>query len=671
MHTTSSMFQEIRNFPALSELLDMEKTVRRKVIMTHGARVFQIDIVPSNQKKIHDLFHQLALQCKEFQGESPSIAERVHDLGLNIEKVLICHGTGLSSESFYQMVASINKQLIRIKILLHIDGALTSVYALMEKRLEAFKSFGYVSYPVAAESSLAEQAVCRAIAAMPQLLTLITLNEHDCSFQVNISKITEGFNSFDYDTTGSEFDLAMLDIASLFAFDKELGIITTNRIIPKEMVSQMMLSHNPSVEQIGQLLFVCYICQHEVFEEDLNYMMAQPFLLQLCPFHLNSGRYLFPTTSKPAITPNVTPMTALPWAEAREQQSAPFLRKMIMKRDLYAAEKKPFITILLSPADCAEFTGYRQELSCSYYDFILRIESAIGKFLPPHLKPQGEKDLCIKGLIDHLSPLVIESGLTTNWQMVTIDSNGFCPSSLSFSHMIDNFFCFKKISPSAQFRAPTTRPKPKKKRLVKVRPIEAKGACPLEPQSVIALDTKAITPDPITRSLETTKQIRAQLTIAKRVAVWFYSDTRAGLRARGMGHNSAAKQQKMVSTHRFPEDILILALDPHFSKKIPWKENPKHTVYQSCILIDGKKHVLEATVDTESVLYHLCARPIAKWQDYFLTSIDFPTLSQQIEESLAGPQALSTTQLCWSKEGNAQFTFEGKTYELIQLYTSY
>ncbi|NDE82544.1 MAG: hypothetical protein EB051_02865 [Chlamydiia bacterium] len=81
--------------------------------------------------------------------------------------------------------------------------------------------------------------------------------------------------------------------------------------------------------------------------------------------------------------------------------------------------------------------------------------------------------------------------------------------------------------------------------------------------------------------------------------------------------------------------------------------------------------MLEATVDPQSVLYHLCAKPIAKWQDYFLTSSDFPTLSQQIEESLAGPKALSTTQLCWSKEGNAQFTFEDKTYELIQLYTPY
>ncbi len=283
MHTSSSMFQEIPKFPALSELFDMEKTVRRKVMTTHGARVFQMDIAPSNRKKIQDLFENLSLQCKSYEYASISMAERVHDLGLSIEKAVASKSSELSSDLFYQMVASINKQLIRIKILLHIDGALTSVYALMEKRLEAFKSFGYVSYPVVAESSLAEQAVCRAIAAMPQLLTLITLNEHDCSFQVNISKITEGFNAFDYDTTGSEFDLAMLDIASLFAFDKELGIITTNRIIPKEMVSQMMLSHNPSVEQIGQLLFVCYICQHEVFEEDLNYMMAQPLFTVAMP----------------------------------------------------------------------------------------------------------------------------------------------------------------------------------------------------------------------------------------------------------------------------------------------------------------------------------------------------------------------------------------------------
>jgi hypothetical protein len=670
------MFQEIPNFPALSELFDMEKTVRRKVMTTHGARVFQMDIAPSNRKKIQDLFEKLSLQCKSYECASISMAERVHDLGLSIEKAVASESSELSSDLFYQMLTSIHKQLIRIKILLHIDGALTSVYALMEKRLEAFKSFGYKSEPAEAQSSLAEQAVARAIDAMPQLLSLITLDEHDCSFQVNISEITKGFNSFDYDKTGSEFDLAMLDIASLFAFDKELGIITTNRMIPKEMVKQMMLSQNPSVEQIGQLLFVCYICQHEVFEEDLNYMMAQPFLLQLCPLHLHSGRYLFPTTSKDHINSIATPMTALPWAAGKEQGSAPFLRKMIIKRDMYAAAKKPFITILLSPADCAEFTGYTQEIACSYYDLILRIESAVGKFLPPYLKPQGEKDLCIKGLIDHLTPLVIESGLITNWQMVAVDANGFCPSVSSFSHMIGNFFGFKKIAPAATL-TPNALPKAKKKGSVKARQLqrlstlEGMGSCSTLTESVIELETSVPRPDPITLSLETTKKIRAQLTIAKRVGVWFHSDRKVGLRQRGMGHDPVAKQDKMVSTHRFPEDILILALDPHFSKKIPWTENPQHTVYQSCIFIDGKKHVLEATVDPQSVLYHLCAKPIAKWQDYFLTSSDFPTLSQQIEESLAGPKALSTTQLCWSKEGNAQFTFEDKTYELIQLYTPY
>lgn len=102
--------------------------------------------------------------------------------------------------------------------------------------------------------------------------------------------------------------------------------------------------------------------------------------------------------------------------------------------------------------------------------------------------------------------------------------------------MIGNFFGFKKIAPAATLK-PNALPKAKKKGSVKARQLqrlstlEGMGSCSTLPESVIELETSVPRPDPITLSLETTKKIRAQLTIAKRVAVWFYSDTRAGLRA--------------------------------------------------------------------------------------------------------------------------------------------
>lgn len=679
----SPSFAKIPTFHALRELELIGRGVHRRVIMQNGERTYQMEISAHNQKKTHNLFHALVTESKSFTHPNSSLASRVHDMADQIEEVLLPQKGTLSSDVFYKMVTAISSKLISIKILVHIDAALTSVYALMQKRLKAFEAFGYSHQQTGTEESLnAKQAVDRAIAAMPKLLTLITLNERDFSFQLNISELTRDFTSFNYDQTANEFDQAMLDIASLFTFDPASGIITTNAIIPKTLVMKMMCSADKAVELIGQLLFVCRICQQEVFEEDLQYLMAQPLLLQLCPFQMQMGRYLFPTTSTqkpPRTTCEVEEKTGpLPWAQGKEQSSAPFLRTLIMKRDAYVAQHKPFITVLLSPADCEDFTGYEANEPCSYYDLVLRIEKVVARFLPPHLKPQGDSDRGIKGLLEHITPLLNESTFKTNWKPIDMDGNGFCPSAETLHQVISNFSSLCKITEDPH-------PSP-----VLVQPMKKKGTAQnkktsLLPQKVTSLPDDcmpipqaqtetAVTPslpDPMTASLQTTQVLKASLNIADRVSVWFHpSDKKAGIRARGMIQENPFIQEKMLITHRFPEDILLLSLNPHFSKKTAWKHNLEHTLYQSCILIDEKKYILEATVDAKEILYHLCAKPIAKWQDYFLPSSEFPSLSQDTKYYAKTPQVSPlTTKLSWMENGNIQFPFEDRRYELIRLYT--
>lgn len=189
-------------------------------------------------------------------------------------------------------------------------------------------------------------------------------------------------------------------------------------------------------------------------------------------------------------------------------------------------------------------------------------------------------------------------------------------------------------------------------------------------------------PSELEASLHKASTILDTFQFHKRIKVWQRSKEH-GLEYYQFGHDGVAHeltQEEMVLRHRLPKDLLVLSLNPHYGIKKPITLASGEVIdnhYESCLLIDGKKYILETSVNSKNIVFHFYARRVQHIHDYqqmmsFAPS-EYPTIKSIAQGSSAlGDEGkefegIDVSRLIFDKDGNVSCDYEGHTYQVALL----
>jgi hypothetical protein len=166
---------------------------------------------------------------------------------------------------------------------------------------------------------------------------------------------------------------------------------------------------------------------------------------------------------------------------------------------------------------------------------------------------------------------------------------------------------------------------------------------------------------------------RLRYSINQRVLVWSES-AEAGLRYYKFGESGdeTLSREEMILRHSFPLDLLDFAIHEDFSRKGEWRsETSIHEHWDALISIDGKKYILEVTMNERGEVYHFYARPRMYVEDneMFIRSIsEFPDLakSSDVSRLTALPKRGEISE---DEKGNVTFidNVSGVCYKILRL----
>jgi len=183
-------------------------------------------------------------------------------------------------------------------------------------------------------------------------------------------------------------------------------------------------------------------------------------------------------------------------------------------------------------------------------------------------------------------------------------------------------------------------------------------------------------------SMESAQDKLRILSFHPRVKSW-HTSAEAGLDFYGFGHEGVSHElsrEDMILRHRLPKDLLLLALNPHYGikKSITLKSGDvidEH--YETCLLIDGKKYVLEASINHLGVVFHFYARRVTKVEHYqqmlSISDLQFAMMRDVIKGAKSATEEkeefASAGSLTFNKEATATCLFDGHTFEVPILKT--
>jgi len=174
-------------------------------------------------------------------------------------------------------------------------------------------------------------------------------------------------------------------------------------------------------------------------------------------------------------------------------------------------------------------------------------------------------------------------------------------------------------------------------------------------------------------AMRKSKTFLQRIFIDPRVEAWIHSAA-AGLLhyGYGAGGGDLLSESEMVLRHRLPPQIINLLFSDRYSKISIIERSPGkyYQEWEGVLEIDGKKYILEATIDPKNILFHFYAKPLRSFVDYYhLTKespFEFPILSGKKESPIPFSQ-ISTEGITFDLQENAYFAFEGRSYRLILL----
>jgi hypothetical protein len=552
-------------------------------------------------------------------------------------------------------------------------------------------------------------------AEMPFMFRNISHDEKlSCCLRINLKPLNAYFEKLDLDTIPETFDTTMIQIFQNYPVMGDELIIPFELLPPIEIINTYMQSSDFHSKLIAQIFLFCKIEEENIQREHISKLLSQNLLLAIKAHPFD---YYLP---KKGLIPLLCH-----FVEASEALKA----KAGDPLDLLFDETFLHEDHTLKDSDWLEDASVCFELIRKIELSVRRIfKIGMLSYLDERMLTEGcDKKVikwtkCFSDLKDRLS-FPIDYPIDNTHPFV-LDKTAFKRLCLPF-YINENLLSIEKERLALDRKALKKALGAKKKEFkVKAIPVHMPLALEDEkkPSSVLAteaasagagimppleepddeLDLEAFFPGkkkPVASSLAakaslSTLRPRASsfeaslkrafehlstLTFHKRIKVWQRS-MEEGLAYYHFGeegvHHDLSKEE-MILRHRLPKDLLLLSLDPHFGVKKPLTLESGEIIdnhFESCLSIDGRKYILETSINSKGVVFHFYARRVHHIQDYkqmlSYSPLEFATIQTLAKGSTALDdegkefEGIDVARITFDKDGNALCHFEGHSYHM-------
>jgi hypothetical protein len=606
----------------------------------------------------------LTLQKTKFKSLSPSLKDKIVYIGSEIETAWRkepphdLDGVPILNYTWYK-VCSVLSAITNIKNALQVEAVF----------------FGYFENAISHHLSLhRNRHITGLLDAFPKLVSHIrTAIEGDASYVfIDAEPIFRYFNSLDVSLLTAAFDRYLFTILKLSEFTTTNEFKIPIDLIPEaEAIEELMKSADESSLMILKIL---YVCRNEYDWFDAH-QTHRNLLKPIVKIFQAKGDDVYLAKK------NLIPMYHQLVVEKGKLKDKKFIDLFYQPEFLESME--PMIATPWLAEDAAAYGLVRKLEKC--------IELISDKLKFSHfnhfLKEKGADEMLIKICTE------ISRSCKHNFSELPFpisEDQPFAMTKEEFLRLkLSNYFIdLKKLIESKEekklVRIKIKEGKKKKSSstksskgpivICKDSKIELKKDAPIsyidEEEPKDAIET-------LDESFDRTYRYLDRIFMEKRVDVWTVS-AEAGLEYYHFDDPAFCHElsrEEMILRHRLPPQLFILAFNDHYSIKTDWfnPRTEKMCKKRECVLsINGRKYLLQATVDERSILFHYYARPINRFQDYIHETAldrhmhDASTKDASIDES---PKALSFERsgFIFDDQQTVHIDFEGRHYAIAKL----
>jgi hypothetical protein len=676
----------------------MASSISSTVTHISTSRVIQRGLEQLSRVKSNDF--SLALKIIEELGHSfASIDDltavskgRVAFLG---DHLLTLLDRFISIEPPHEVVAKLITALANLKNALQMEAA----------------NFGWVYHPIQVYSQLNRSPHLRELQAiLPEVLHKIKFADQD-HFVIDAEPIQRYFASVDIRGLTNQFDLVMITLMSEYHFEGSTIRIPLSKIPPIHLLERYLGIEDIHCKLVIQILYACGIQYSLMRKHVTGNELVQKALFDV----LEKTELGYQLEDSPAAL--ASPEVKYNFHNYLEKKPLiPLFSAILEERDLYMARGGRSIDMLVSEDFISRITPMLGEdwleESAEAYDLIRRIEISCRKIFPRGFL--GELDELIRA--EASDPLLTHRIAFMNREIVAWHgrtSTCISPEILhSGSKEQFKLFAFYQFIQTYNKKGLLAKPTPEEDDLsVKMpsgkkdpskseKPTKAHrkggaGSTSRAPDSPLTPDAGAgRAPDPVIREtpgrgagskakpaitrvpyegVENSGDFLRGISLHPRVNAWNKSPA-AGLAYYGYGSGAphVLPQDEMILRHRFPPEMLSLLFSDLYSKesRIQNRSGELCRHFESVLNIDGRKYMLEATVDARGILFHYYARPLTNFADYFHLTRESPSEFPELPKKEEAPTPLAripTKEIHSDEQGNAIFEFDGHAYKVLLL----
>jgi hypothetical protein len=718
--SSSISLNDSLSFSYITKELDhLDKLHSKAVIKKIHHGKFHFEIKKEFQEEILITIKRLGLTCKIFRSTSQTLQGRVNFIGSDIFK-----RAEQNQQSphimFEQKIFNFLYPLGDHKNALQLESFLFGPFHQLFYSKSVIRGF-------LAEIMSSDQDILNDIfSVMPDLSHRIEHLAREKMFAIDISPLVASLDAQGMNSLSLEFDRVMLHILSLYEYRDSKLYLPMDRFPSGQFAEFLITNKDPNVKILGQLLFVCMIHKMEIDligydTENLKLTFRTLSTLSADPFQSEeSPKYVFSEyMSRSALIPFICALLAkrdsylakglpfdniaqtqediddiialapLKWFEEPvkvydlilriEKTVSSFLSHTEMQKAKFFIERDTsdlrIHLFLDSIREIFERRGLKMilpiakgETYCkTVEDF--RFLHKIGYIKSPnHIKRfKGKKKVDAKqAIIDNPQTLLKSANPTSIFLKYYLQNTSLDGD---LQHQDQDFS--EKPTAAAKALACDVSVEVKEDSFTN---FDDEQSLLDDEKNVVALCKAVQSPvsksftDHLEESLVRASEHIQSITMHPRVISWMHS-SEEGLKSHRYDASHLLSIDEMILRHRLPREILSLVMNPFFSKKTSWKQKEGYQSYESLALINKVKYIIEATLSPQNCLYHLYARPIRSWQDYYSLTIDapseFPALGPKFQVS-DSPIKLKEN-LSIQKNGNILINFESRTYEFILL----
>lgn len=452
---------------------------------------------------------------------------------------------------------------------------------------------------------IGEPKIKTLLETLPEIFQNISFEGEELPhFKINIQPFMDYVKKKDISALSTTFDILMFKMLSLYTIEDGSLIIPRGALPPKGLLEYLMEHAADEESQLfSQILYACYL-DEELFKHTLT---LRPLSVKIISM-IAGGHY---------------------YHYSQKGDLVPFLDKLLKAIQKLVNEGKNPEHVLVEQAlfeDLApDELGLWLESAATSYELVRKIELGARK-----LFAMGELAAVTEvALLKACDPQILDWAEAINANPVHLShAKKKYPLSkqMPFAGTKEEFSLlphYKYLSACFEFPHP---PKVPSKIKIKKKPqaaVLSGGSCAVEscvdtppPSPVRSLSPEAKTIDDAFRA---TQEFLEGITVSQRVSLWEHLPEEALKLYRFDESKAALSKEEMILRHQFPKDIALAIFNELYSlpKNFLKDDSRVHRSFHSCLMIDEKKYILEATLDEDNTLYHLYARPLRSTSDYF------------------------------------------------------